>query len=442
MSQVPKKLSRRNFVKESTLLTGGVLLAPSILSSAPLFKSEKKLKLAIVGCGGRGSGAGSQALQADENVELVAMADLFKDRLDKAYKNLSDAFDSNKINVSEANKFVGFGSYKKAIDEADVVILATPPGFRPQHFEYAIQQGKHVFMEKPVATDVAGIKKVLAAAKLAKENNLSVVVGLQRRYQQNYLEAFKRIQKGDIGKIISGQVYWNGGGVWVRPRQENWTEMEYQMRNWYYFNWICGDHILEQHVHNIDVANWFIGEYPTQAQGMGGREVRKGIDHGQIFDHHFVEFEYPGGAVISSQCRHQRDCMKRVSETFQGTEGTSNTSGRNIALLKSYSGKDLYTHDGKGNKNPYQEEHDQLFNAIRKDKPINNAEYGAKSTMAAIIGRMATYTGELVTWDAAMNSSHLLVPDENTLTWETIPPVVPDLEGAYPIPVPGVTKLI
>ena len=370
------------------------------------------------------------------------MADLFQDRLDKAYKNLSSVFGTDKIKVSEANKFVGFGSYKKAIDEADVVILATPPGFRPQHFEYAIKQGKHVFMEKPVATDVAGIKKVLEAAKLAKANNLSVVVGLQRRYQQNYLEAFKRIQKGDIGKIISGQVYWNGGGVWVRPRQENWTEMQYQMRNWYYFNWICGDHILEQHVHNIDVANWFIGEYPTQAQGMGGREVRKGKDHGQIFDHHFVEFEYPGGAVISSQCRHQKDCMKRVSETFQGTEGTVNTSGRNIASLKSYKGKELYLHNGKGNKNPYQEEHDQLFASIRNGKPINNTEYGAKSTMAAIMGRMAAYTGEVITWDAAMNSSHLLVPDENSLTWETIPPVVPDLDGNYPIPVPGVTKII
>ena len=442
MNQFKKNLSRRNFVKESTLLTGGILLAPSILSSAPLFKSEKKLKLAIVGCGGRGSGAGSQALKADENVELVAMADLFQDRLDKAYKNLSSAFGTDKIKVSEANKFVGFGSYKKAIDEADVVILATPPGFRPQHFEYAIKQGKHVFMEKPVATDVAGIKKVLEAAKLAKANNLSVVVGLQRRYQQNYLEAFKRIQKGDIGKIISGQVYWNGAGVWVRPRQENWTEMQYQMRNWYYFNWICGDHILEQHVHNIDVANWFIGEYPIQAQGMGGREVRKGKDHGQIFDHHFVEFEYPGGAVISSQCRHQKDCMKRVSETFQGTEGTVNTSGRNIASLKSYKGKELYLHNGKGNKNPYQEEHDQLFASIRNGKPINNTEYGAKSTMAAIMGRMATYTGEVITWDTAMNSSHLLVPDENSLTWETIPPVVPDLDGNYPIPVPGVTKII
>ncbi|MCD6544610.1 MAG: Gfo/Idh/MocA family oxidoreductase, partial [Flavobacteriaceae bacterium] len=333
-----KNLSRRKFVKGSALATGGIFLAPSILTSQSMFKKEKVLKLAVVGCGGRGTGAVSQALKADENVKLVAMADAFKDRLDDSYKNLSKMFPSGKVDVKESKKFIGFGSYKKAIDEADVVILTTPPGFRPQHFEYAIAQGKHVFMEKPVATDVAGIKKVLASAKIAKEKKLNVVVGLQRHYQTSYKEAYKRIKDGAIGNIISGQVYWDGGGVWVRPRQENWTEMEYQMRNWYYFNWLCGDHILEQHIHNIDVANWFIGEYPVKAQGMGGREVRKGKDHGQIFDHHFVEFEYPSGAIISSQCRHQQGCFNRVSETFQGTTGTINTNSGSIARIKSYSG--------------------------------------------------------------------------------------------------------
>ena len=350
-------------------------------------------------------------------------------------------FDASKIDVKSSRKFVGFGSYKKAIDEADVVILTTPPGFRPQHFDYAIAAGKHVFMEKPVATDVVGIKKVLAAAKKAKEKKLNVVVGLQRHYQKSYREAFSKIQSGTIGKIVSGQVYWNGGGVWVRPRQEDWTEMEYQMRNWYYFNWICGDHILEQHIHNIDVANWFIGEYPIKAQGMGGREVRKGKDHGQIFDHHFVEFEYPGGAVISSQCRHQQGCLSRVSESFQGTEGTVYTHSGNKAVLKSYSGDNLYSHDGEDDKNPYQVEHDELFEAIRKGGYINNAEFGAKSTMTAILGRMATYTGKQVTWEEAMNSEHELVPDENSLTWATLPPVTPDENGNYPIPVPGITKL-
>jgi predicted dehydrogenase len=435
------KLSRRKFVKESTLATGGILMAPSILSAKPLFKSETMLKLAVVGCGGRGTGAVSQALRADNNVKLVAMADAFQDRLEKAYTNLSKMFDQSKLDVKPENKFVGFGSYKKAIDEADVVILTTPPGFRPQHFEYAIEQGKHVFMEKPVATDVAGIKKVLAAAKRAKELKLNVVVGLQRHYQTSYLEAYSRIQRGDIGKIISGQVYWNSSGVWVRPRQSDWTEMEYQMRNWYYFNWLCGDHILEQHIHNIDVANWFIGEYPISAQGMGGREVRKGKDHGQIFDHHFVEFEYPGGAIISSQCRHQKGCMNRVSEAFQGTTGTVYTDSSNKALLRDYLAGDTYTHNGDDDKNPFQLEHDALFSAIRSGDYINDAEYGAKSTMTAIMGRMATYTGKVITWEEAMKSDHQLVPDEETLTWKSIPPAVLDAQGNYPVPVPGETML-
>ena len=441
MDKKNENLSRRNFVRNSSMATGGIILAPSILSASPFFKKEKVLKLAVIGCGGRGTGAVSQALKADENVKLVAMADAFQDRLDGSFENLSKMFDKNRLKVKPSKKFVGFGSYKKAIDEADVVILTTPPGFRPQHFEYAIAQGKHVFMEKPVATDVAGIKKVLATARLADEKKLNVVVGLQRHYQRSYREIYNRIEQGDIGNIVSGQVYWNSGGVWVRPRKEGMTEMEYQMRNWYYFNWLCGDHILEQHIHNIDVANWFIGEYPIKAQGMGGREIRNGKDHGQIFDHHFVEFEYASGAVISSQCRHQKGCLNRVSETFQGTLGTSNTGGGKTRLT-SYSGDKIYVHDGENDKNPYQVEHDELFASIRSGGHINNAENGAKSTMTAILGRMATYTGKQVTWEEAMNSNLKLVPDEDSLTYDSIPPVVLDASGNYPIPIPGQSKLV
>lgn len=440
MNKKNDNLSRRSFVKNSSILTGGLFLAPNIISANAAYKNEKTLKIAVVGCGGRGTGAVSQALKADPNVKLVAMADAFEDRLDKSFENLSKMFSSDRIAVKPTKKFVGIASYKKAIDEADVVILTTPPGFRPQHFEYAVSQGKHVFMEKPVATDVAGIKSVFKTARLAEEKKLNVVVGLQRHYQRSYLETYKRIQQGDVGKIVSGQVYWIGGGVWVRPRQEQWTEMEYQMRNWYYFNWLCGDHILEQHIHNIDVANWFIGEYPIKAQGMGGREVRKGKDHGQIFDHHFVEFEYPSGAVISSQCRHQKGCLSRVSETFQGTLGTVNTRGSK-ASLKSYTGENLYTHDGEDDKNPYQVEHNELFASIRSGGVINNAEYGAKSTMSAILGRMATYTGKQVTWDEAMNSGESIVPREELLTWDSVPPAIRDAEGNYPVPVPGKTIL-
>lgn len=433
-------LSRRNFVKGSSLLTGGLLLTPSLLTASPGFNQSKKLKIGVVGCGGRGTGAVSQALKADDNVELVAMADAFEDRLEKAYGSLSKMFSADKINVKPSHKFVGFGSYKKVIDAADVVILTTPPGFRPQHFEYAVAQGKHVFMEKPVATDVAGIKKVLEAAKVAKAKNLNVVVGLQRHYQNNYIQAHNQIQKGKLGQIVSGQVYWNSAGVWVRPREFNQKEMEYQMRNWYYFNWICGDHILEQHIHNIDVANWFLGEHPIKATGTGGREVRKGKDHGHIFDHHVVEFEYASGAVISSQCRHQPGTKNRVSETFQGTKGTVHTNGGGKAILKGYNGKNIYSHDDENDINPYQQEHNKLFKSIRNGEVIANAEYGAESTMTAIMGRMATYSGKEITWDKAMASDHKLVPDEDTLSFDSVPPIVRDEFGNYPVPVPGKTK--
>ncbi|MCH7515492.1 MAG: dehydrogenase, partial [Bacteroidetes bacterium] len=223
----------------------------------------------------------------------------------------------------------------------------------------------------------------------------------------------------------------------VRERKPDQNEMQYQMRNWYYFTWLCGDHIVEQHIHNMDVANWFIDEFPATAQGMGGREVRKGKDHGQIFDHHFVEFTYPGGAVISSQCRHQQDCLNRVSESFQGTKGTIYTNSNNKGILKGYDGNILYDHDGSEDPNPYQVEHDDLFTAIRKGSVINNAEYGAKSTLTAIMGRMATYSGKLITWEDALNSPLRYMPDEADLGWDKNPPVMPDDNGNYPVPVPG-----
>ena len=435
------KKSRRDFVKKSALFTGGALLLPNMQMSgmANVF-NDKKLKLALVGCGGRGTGAAVQALKADDNVELVAMADAFGDRLQSSLANISKEMgETKKVKVKKKKQFVGFDAAEKAIDEADVVILATPPGFRPQHFEYAINNGKHVFMEKPVATDVPGVRKVLAAAKMAKEKKLNVVVGLQRHYQDSYLAAIDQLKQDKIGKIVSGQVYWNSAGVWVRERQPGQTELEYQMRNWYYFNWLCGDHILEQHIHNIDVANWFIGEYPISAQGMGGRQVRNGKDHGEIFDHHFVEFTYPSGAVIASQCRHQPDTMRRVSEFFQGTKGTVSTAG-DTTELKDWNGETLFEHRGKDDPNPYQVEHIKLFESIRNGGVLADAENGAKSTMTAILGRMATYSGKVVKWDEAMQSNLALVP--NNLTWDSQAPVQPNAEGWYDIPTPGKSIVI
>ena len=257
-------VNRRDFVKGSATVAGGVMLGGLPFESRAQSSTNDTIKVALVGCGGRGTGAAVQALSVKENVELVAMADAFRDRLDSSYANiLENVKDKKRVNVKDKNKFVGFDAYKGAIDLADVVILTTPPGFRPIHLDYAINADKHIFCEKPVATDAPGIRKVLKLAELAKEKKLNIVVGLQRHYQTVYRELIKRIHGGEIGQVTSTQVYWDGAGVWVHPRQPGWTEMEYQMRNWYYFVWLCGDHIVEQHIHNMDVGNWVVQNHPV-----------------------------------------------------------------------------------------------------------------------------------------------------------------------------------
>jgi predicted dehydrogenase len=435
--------TRRDFVKQSTLIAGGLFATK--LAGANFFSgSDDVIKIALVGCGGRGTGAAIQALSTKQNLKLVAMADAFRDRLDDAYKTITTggkdgsgaANFKDKIDVPEERKFTGFDGYQKAIAMADVVILATPPGFRPIHFEEAIKQNKHVFMEKPVATDPAGIQKVLAAAAIAKQKKLNVVVGLQRHYQNSYKELYKR--KELIGDITSAQAWWNNDGVWVRKRKYNMTEMEYQMRNWYYFVWLCGDHITEQHIHNIDVVNWFKGGYPIKAQGMGGREVRKGKDHGEIFDHHYVEFEYADGSLLNSQCRHQPKTMSRVDELLVGTKGKIRAGAANITDHK---GKVLYQFDKKTENNPYQTEHDELFAAIAKGEyKFADAENGAYSTMTSILGRMATYSGQIIEWDKAINSGISLQP--KVYDWNAAPPTIPNDEGEYAVATPGITKYV
>ncbi|MGV3589968.1 MAG: Gfo/Idh/MocA family protein [Adhaeribacter sp.] len=436
--------SRRDFVKGSAALLGGALVSqiPFSASAGAYIAGSDTLKVAVIGCGGRGTGAAIQALSTKGNVKLVAMADAFRDRLDDSYTNIQKKFEGDKkrVDVPEKNKFVGFDGYKKAIALADVVILATPPGFRPIHFEEAVKAGKHVFMEKPVATDAPGVRRVLAAAEEAKKKNLKVVMGLQRRYQNAYLETIKRINDGMIGDVVAAQAYWHNAGVWVRPRQAGQTEMEYQMRNWYYFNWLCGDHINEQHIHNIDVVNWVKNGYPVSAQGMGGRQVRNGVDHGEIYDHHYVEFTYADGTILNSQCRHIPNTMNRVEETFAGSKGRVVLSGDGKGIITDLSGKVLYNHRGKDDPNPYQTEHDILFAAIRENKPYNNAEIAAKSTMTAIMGRMATYSGQVINWDEALNSEISIMP--KTFAFDAETPTKPDANGRYPIPTPGVTKVV
>jgi myo-inositol 2-dehydrogenase / D-chiro-inositol 1-dehydrogenase len=425
-------LDRRGFLSTSTAAVGSAMLANLAISRTAFAAGSDKLKIALIGCGGRGSGAASQALNVP-GTTLVAVADAFQDRLQGALDHLKTA-QGDKVQVPAENQFVGFDGYKKAIALCDVAILATPPGFRPQHFEEAIRQGKHVFMEKPVACDGPGIRRVLAAAEEAKKKNLKVGVGLQRHHQPGYLETIRRLHAGAIGDIQLIRAYWNDGGVWVNPRKEGQTEMEYQMRNWYYFNWLSGDHINEQHIHNLDVANWVKQAYPVKAHGMGGRQVRIQKEYGEIFDHHHVEYTYADGATLLSQCRHIRGADSNVSEHCVGSKGSCDISGHVIR----YIGGTSWRYRSETRVDPYQQEHDDLFAAIRGGSEFNEAFNGAKSTLTAIMGRMATYTGKTISWEEALNSAVSLNPDDfENLTWQSMPKSLAASDGFYPVAVPG-----
>jgi predicted dehydrogenase len=418
---------RRSFIKAGSLVTAASLL-PTVVKAQD---APKEIKVALIGCGGRGTGAASQSLNVP-GTKLVAMADAFEDNLGKAYETLKKQY-GDRVDVPEERRFFGFDAFKKATDAADLVLLCSSPGFRPAHFEYAVQQGKHVFMEKPIAVDGPGIRKVIEAAKAADQKNLKVVCGLQRRYQNTYLDTLEQVKNGVIGDIISSQVYWSGGGVWTRERKEGMTEMEYQMRNWFYFNWICGDHICEQHIHNIDVGNWFKGSHPVKAVGIGGRTKRIGKDWGEIFDHHYVEYTYAHGTIMNSQCKHWNGTWSKVSETIIGTKGSA-TPG----VIKDHTGKIIWRFRGQNN-NPYQTEHDVLVQHIKENKPINDAHHTVEATLSAIMGRMATYSGQEITWEQALNSDLDTMP--KVLAWDADPGPKMGEDGLYPAPIPGVTKV-
>ena len=438
--------SRRMFLKGSSVLAGASLLtgaAPARQEPAEA-AGDRALRLALVGCGGRGTGAAAQALATARDVEqggsggpvrLVAMADAFADRLESSLSTLKERF-GDAVEVPAERRFVGLDAFERALEvDVDVVVLATPPGFRPQHFARAVELGRHVFMEKPVAVDAPGVRAVLAAAEAAREQGLKVGVGLQRHHSRQYQETVQRLRDGAIGRPALYRVYWNSAGVWVHPRGADETEMEYQLRNWYYFNWLCGDHIVEQHIHNLDVGNWVQGAVPVQAQGQGGRQVRTGADHGEIFDHHMVEYTYADGTVMLSQCRHVPDTWSSVSEHVHGSEGTADVSAGRIRGGGGWS----WRYEGPG-EDPYQVEHDVLFRAIREGTPHAEAVRGAQATMTAILGRMATYSGQLLSWDEALASELSLSPER--LAFDAPPPTLPGPDGHYPVPVPGVTRVV
>jgi myo-inositol 2-dehydrogenase/D-chiro-inositol 1-dehydrogenase len=437
--------TRRKFLRTTTAATAAATLSPATHAFAA---GSDTLKVAVIGTGGRGSGAIVQNLK-NEGTEFVAVAEAFKDRLDSGMEKIAKAHNGpGKINVSDQNKFVGLDAYKEAIDKADVVILATPPGLRPMMFEEAIKQGKNVFMEKPVCTDAPGYRRVIAAAKEADAKNLKVVVGLQRRYQTSYIDAYNEVKNGTIGDLISARCYWNSGGVWTRPRGavaealgREPTEMEYQIYNWYYFTWLCGDHIAEQHIHNIDVINWFTsadpakGGHPVKARGVGGRQIRTDKENGQIYDHHSVEFFYEDGLVNHSQCKHMPG-WGSVSESILGTKGRLEMDNKGGAMFYDHKGNLIKRIKNDTTRNPYDVEHAALYKAIRQDKPLNNAYYGADSSMTCVLGRMCTYSGKEITWDDAVAKGKQLVPDSLS-SFDEDPPVMPDADGFYPVAQPG-----
>lgn len=391
----------------------------------------EELKLGLVGCGGRGAGAAAQALTADSNMKLVAMADLFRDKLEVGLKSLQ-AQRKDRVDVPVERQFIGFDAYRQVIAQSDVVVLATPCAFRPMHFEEAVGQGKHVFLEKPVAVDAPGVRRVLAANEEARRKGLKVAVGFQRRHKQGYRELVKRIHDGAIGDVVVTRAYANTPLRTGIERRPEWSELEYQCRNWYYFSWLSGDFLVDNLVHGLDISNWVKGAYPVRAQGQGGLTVHS-RDYGNLFDHFAVEWEYADGSRLIGQCNRFTGCWVSVTNHATGTRGAADfLDGREMFTLN---GANPWQMRASRGQNPYQQEHDDFFAAIRENRPCNEADYGAKSTLTAIMGRMAGYSGRMIEWDAALNSTLRLASD--VTSFQDQPPVLPDKDGFYEIPQPG-----
>ncbi|NQW04300.1 MAG: Gfo/Idh/MocA family oxidoreductase [Acidobacteria bacterium] len=421
-------VSRRTFIQTTTAAAAAMAWPGGV----HIF-GQDIIRIGLIGCGGRGTGAAGDCMRGAEGVELVALGDLAPDRLAQCRAQLDKLAASNpavaaKLKVTDERCFTGFDAYKKVLAaDVDLVILATPPGYRPTHLAAAVDAGKHVFSEKPVAVDAAGIRSVLATYERARAKNLGIGVGTQRRHQADYMETIARLQDGTIGDIMSGQVFWNQGGLWSRDRKPEWTDAEWQIRNWLYFTWLSGDHIVEQHVHNLDVANWVLGAHPVKATGVGGRQFRTEAKYGHIYDHFAVDYEYANGARILSMCRQIPGSANRVGEWFIGTKGQSDASSKIL-------GEAAWTYTQPERRpNGYVQEHTDLVASIRSGNPYNELKQVAESTMTAIMGREAAYTGQEMTWDGVLNAQQDLTPPVGATAYG--PMTVP------PVPMPGRTKL-
>lgn len=440
-----QKATRREFLARSAGFTAGLVGGLGLAQSAGGAQSGE-LKIGLVGCGGRGTGAAIDALSTRGPIRLVAVGDVFPDRLQGSLKRLKANKEvGTRVDVPENQQFVGFDAYQKVLaTDIDIVLLATPPAFRPLHYAAAIAAGKHVFMEKPCCVDGPGYRLLMKTNKLADSKGRKVVVGLQRRHQKSYLAGIKRIHDGEIGDIILIRTYFNmpGQGPNYNCRPAATSELEWQIRHWGMFTWLSGDHIVEQAVHEIDIANWMKkDEPPLKANGLGGRQVRIGCGNGQIFDHHFVEYVYADGSRHYAQAKQQPGGWRHVSDNVHGTKGTL-TVGSGPYGLGGAADYDNPADRGGGEQedNPYRQEHQDLVDAIRSGKPLNDGYHGATSSMTAVLGRMATYSGAEVTWEQAVNSNLELAPGLPEYTLSSKPPVLSDDKGNYPIAVPGATN--
>ncbi|MGB3852303.1 MAG: Gfo/Idh/MocA family oxidoreductase [Tunicatimonas sp.] len=424
--------ARRTFLKATgSAVVGSALAFGFAPSRATVFlPNSDTLRVGLVGCGGRGTGAANQALKADNNVVLVAMADVFPDRMQTSLESLTKSH-GDKVQVDEEHQFIGFDAYQKLIDaDVDVVLLTSPPAFRPDHIQAAVNANKHVFAEKPVAVDIPGVKKVMEAAKKAKENRTSLMSGLCWRYHEPKRAVFGRVLDGAIGEVSSVYNTYNTGTLWHKDRQPEWTEMEYQLRNWLYYNWLSGDHINEQAIHSLDMASWALGgKNPVSAMGTGGRQVRTDDKYGHVFDHFAIVYDYGDGVNSYHFSRQQFNCASSYKVEMQGTKGQ--------AVADCIRDRHEVTADEKwryrGEKNDmYQTEHNELFAAIRNNEPVNDGDIMTQSTILAVMGRMAAYTGQVVTWEDVMKSTETLGPKE--YAWDLV-------YETPPVPMPGITTL-
>ena len=421
-------VTRRDFIKTSGVVAVGAALGTNFAYAA----GSDEIKVGVIGFGGRGSGAAMNVLNAAPGVRVVAVADAFKDRVTASLERLkkqtaSNAALASALDVPESRTFVGLDAYEKVIaSDVNYVILASPPAFRPQHLKAAVAAGKHIFTEKPVAVDGPGIRSVLQTYEDAKAKKLGIGAGTQRRHQAGYLEVMQRVKDGAIGNIVATRAYWNQGGLWVRERQPEWTDVEWQLRNWLYFTWLSGDHIVEQHVHNIDVSNWAIGMHPVRATAVGGRQERTEPAYGHIYDHFAVDFEYENGVHMMSMCRQWRNTAGKVAEALVGEKGTVELAANRVYEIK---GPSAYKFTGKET-DPYTQEHTDLIASIRGGNPYNELKDVTESTLTAIMGRQAAYTGQVISWDQMLNSPEALVPEKLTFGPMATPPV----------PVPGQTR--